>query len=75
MKKLAVRLLSVYKILVSPALEILFGKGCRYNPTCSEYAALAIENHGLYKGTVLAMRRFMNCQPFSSVQIDPVPEK
>lgn len=64
MKKIALGLLSIYKIAISPTLESLFGKGCRFTPTCSEYSALAIEKHGLYKGSILAAKRFLRCQPF-----------
>lgn len=48
---------------------------CRYLPTCSEYAAEAIELHGPGRGLWLAARRLGRCHPFGSFGFDPVPEK
>lgn len=48
---------------------------CRYLPTCSEYAAEAIEIHGAGRGLWLAVRRLGRCHPFGSFGFDPVPEK
>ena len=49
--------------------------GCRYVPTCSEYAAEAIEIHGPTRGSALALRRIARCTPWGGQGIDPVPER
>ena len=47
--------------------------GCRYLPTCSEYAIEALQGHGLARGTRLAARRIVRCNPWGGHGIDPVP--
>ncbi len=46
---------------------------CRYIPTCSQYALEALEKHGAFKGTLLAVWRILRCNPFSKGGYDPVP--
>ena len=46
---------------------------CIYVPTCSEYAAEAIEKYGSIKGTFLATKRLLRCHPFAKGGYDPVP--
>lgn len=46
---------------------------CRFHPSCSEYAAQAIEKHGVLKGIALGCWRIMRCNPFSRGGSDPVP--
>lgn len=56
-------LLKIYKLTLSPILKFMFGGGgCKYNPTCSEYAVEVIEKHGIIKGGVLAIKRIMSCR-------------
>ena len=59
-----------YQLLVSPLLP----PACRYLPTCSEYAAEAIERHGAWRGVILASRRLARCHPWGGAGYDPVPE-
>jgi uncharacterized protein len=63
-------LVRAYQRLVSP----LFPASCRYTPSCSEYAAQALAQHGLVRGTWLSVRRLLRCNPWSHGGEDPVPE-
>ena len=70
---------AAYKRWISPPLHALSGSllpmrgGCRYQPTCSEYAAVAIARHGWIKGTALAGSRLLRCHPWSKGGFDPAP--
>ena len=64
-------LIRSYQLLISPVL----GPSCRYLPSCSDYAAEAIERHGALAGTWLAVRRLARCQPWGGSGYDPVPEQ
>ncbi|MBR4767388.1 MAG: membrane protein insertion efficiency factor YidD [Lachnospiraceae bacterium] len=47
---------------------------CKFTPTCSEYAAIAIEKYGALKGGFLAVKRILRCNPFNHDSgYDPVP--
>jgi putative membrane protein insertion efficiency factor len=46
---------------------------CRFTPSCSEYAAEAVERHGALRGSMLAARRLLGCRPGSPGGADPVP--
>ena len=60
---------------MSPNLEIILGSGCRFTPTCSEYAVDALRKYGTLKGGFLAIKRFFRCHPFTKSGFDPVPER
>lgn len=49
--------------------------GCRYIPSCSEYAVEAIDVHGAVRGTALATRRIARCTPWGGHGVDPVPDR
>jgi hypothetical protein len=64
-----------YQWTLSPALHCLFGPhcGCRYTPTCSEFAIEALRNHGALTGSWLALKRIGRCHPWGGCGHDPVP--
>ena len=66
MTRFLIALLAAYKRRVSPLLP----RSCRFTPTCSEYARLALQKHGLLRGTALATFRVLCCQPFHPGGVD-----
>lgn len=64
--------LLAYKTFISKSIKFLFGGGCRFTPTCSEYAADAVGKYGIVKGTALAGWRIVRCNPLSKGGVDPV---
>ena len=68
MKSFALGLLRVYKRWISP----VFPPSCRYVPTCSEYAAEAVERYGVLRGGAMAAWRLMRCHPLAKGGLDPV---
>jgi uncharacterized protein len=71
MKRVLLALIGAYRLLVSPFL----GANCRFYPTCSEYAAQAIDTHGAVRGSWLAVTRVLKCHPWHPGGVDPVPQK
>jgi uncharacterized protein len=68
-KILILRSLRTYKWALSPLLP----PACKYVPTCSEYAAEAVDRHGALGGLLLAIGRVLRCHPFVRGGFDPVP--
>jgi putative membrane protein insertion efficiency factor len=58
-----------YQLVLSP----WFGGHCRFYPSCSRYAHIAIEQHGALRGVVLSLRRLLRCHPLNAGGYDPVP--
>jgi putative membrane protein insertion efficiency factor len=71
MRTVLVLLIRVYQRLVSP----LIGPRCRFYPSCSQYAAEAIQKHGAIRGIALAHARLMRCHPWHPGGVDHVPDR
>jgi uncharacterized protein len=69
MKLLLLVLIRIYKYVISP----LLGRRCRFFPSCSEYAAEAVEKYGAFKGAYLGLKRISRCHPWNPGGFDPVP--
>ncbi len=70
MKKILINLIKVYQ-----KMPLSSHKNCRFTPTCSEYAIEAIDRYGSFKGTKMAIRRIIRCNPFGKYGYDPVPKR
>lgn len=64
-------LIRIYQYVFSP----LLGTCCRFAPSCSHYAAEAVEKHGAWKGFLLTVRRLLSCHPLGKSGYDPVPDR
>ncbi|WP_239952090.1 membrane protein insertion efficiency factor YidD [Dyella terrae] len=68
--RLILLLLGFYKRWLSP----LLGQRCRFHPSCSDYARIAIVRFGPLRGSALVIWRLLRCQPLCEGGNDPVPE-
>lgn len=71
MRAIIIGFIRAYQLIVSPWLPT----ACRFNPTCSEYAILAIRKFGVVKGSRLVVGRLLRCRPFGKHGYDPVPNR
>lgn len=69
MKWILIGLVQFYRWVISPML----GPRCRFYPTCSEYALIALREYGAVKGSWLAVKRIARCHPGCEGGFDPVP--
>lgn len=67
---LLVGLIRIYQRLISP----MTGPTCKYYPSCSQYALVAVQRHGVLRGVRLAVWRLLRCNPWSRGGVDDVPE-
>ncbi|HYZ80622.1 MAG TPA: membrane protein insertion efficiency factor YidD [Solirubrobacteraceae bacterium] len=71
LRRLVILPIRAYQLLLSP----MTGDRCKYYPSCSEYAAQAINRYGILRGLVLAGWRLLRCNPWSRGGFDPVEEQ
>lgn len=71
MKRALLSLLAMYQRWISPA----FPRRCKYEPTCSRYAVEAVQELGVFKGSILAAWRLLRCNPLSGGGIDDVADR
>ena len=64
-------LIGIYRRYLSP----LTAPTCRFQPSCAEYADTALERFGPWRGTWLALKRILRCQPLARPGYDPVPQE
>lgn len=67
---LLIKLIKLYKIT-----PISSHNNCKFVPSCSDYALASIERFGAIKGSFLAIKRIIRCNPFNKGGLDPVPER
>lgn len=70
MKKVLIFIIKIYQKIPGP-----WHNGCRFVPTCSNYAIEAINIYGSFKGSWMTLKRIMRCNPFGGSGYDPVPIK
>ena len=68
-RTLLIGLIRVYRMTLAGVL----GGQCRFHPSCSEYAQVAIRNRGAVAGAALAAWRILRCSPMSQGGVDPAP--
>ena len=66
-RRAAILPIRLYQLVVSPFVP---ANTCKYHPSCSEYAALAIEKHGVLRGIRMALWRLLRCNPWSHGGVD-----
>ena len=62
-------LIKLYQYFISPLLP----STCRYTPTCSEYSKQCLIKLGLFKGSLMSVKRILKCNPWGGNGYDPIP--
>lgn len=72
LRSLALGLIRLYQLTLSPDHGLWRRAGCIYRPTCSEYTSQSIAKYGVWRGSWLGLRRIGRCHPFAIGGYDPV---
>lgn len=64
-------LIRFYRLGISPFMP----SRCRFIPSCSEYAYLALQEYGILQGIKLTVKRLLRCHPWGAAGLDPLPQK
>jgi uncharacterized protein len=70
LSRLLVAIIRLYQLTLSP----LIGPCCRFEPTCSRYAAICVERFGPWRGALLGLQRICRCHPWGGHGFDAPPE-
>ncbi len=70
MKKVLIKMIELYQLMPLHSHSM-----CRFQPTCSEYTKIAIQEYGSFKGSLMGFKRILKCHPFGKYGYDPVPKK
>lgn len=68
-RMIVIGVIRAYQLVLSP----MTGPTCRYYPSCSQYALVAVQRHGALRGSWLAARRLARCHPWTPGGVDDVP--
>lgn len=71
--RLLLGVIRVYQLTLSKLIGVTAGQICRFEPSCSRYAAACISGHGAWRGSLLSARRLCKCHPFHAGGFDPPP--
>ncbi|MHB8109648.1 MAG: membrane protein insertion efficiency factor YidD [Syntrophorhabdaceae bacterium] len=69
MKTIFIFVVKLYRTTISAFMPVQ----CRFHPTCSQYMIEAIEKRGVWRGTLLGVKRILKCNPLFPGGYDPVP--
>jgi hypothetical protein len=79
MKKILIKIIKFYRKFLSPLKKFFYkslgfssNAGCRFYPTCSQYALESIEKYGAFKGSIMSIKRILRCNPLNKGGYDPV---
>ncbi|MCS7199831.1 MAG: membrane protein insertion efficiency factor YidD [Caldimicrobium sp.] len=74
-KNLFLKSINFYQRFLSPILSTYLNLHCRYIPSCSEYAKIALQEWGIWRGSLLALKRLLKCNPLFPGGYDYPPSK